>query len=413
VRRVLKQGANDVSDTYDHDTAARTDQDTRGDRQRRDPPEPPAHSPRAQDARSHDRDTPDHDDDTQHHDRRKSRWPLIILGIVVVAAVIAGIIYWLETAGLETTDDAYTEGNAISIAPKISGYVTQLNVNDNTYVKAGQSLLTIDPRDYAAALDQARANLALAQYQLSSAQVDLETTRVKAPATLQQAKAQLAQAEANRSLAEREYRRQHAVSPQATTQTSIDQANAQLQSQAAAVDSANAQVQIASLVNQTIQAAEDTVGERQAAVAEAKANLEQAQVNLSYSDIRAPQDGWITERNVDNGTFVQAGQQVFYIVTRQAWIVANFKEDQLAAIKPGQKVAISVDAYPQLHLRGHVDSIQAGSGARFSAFPAENATGNFVKIVRRVPVKIDIDDGLDGMHEVPLGLSVEPTVTVR
>jgi membrane fusion protein (multidrug efflux system) len=166
-------------------------------------------------------------------------------------------------------------------------------------------------------------------------------------------------------------------------------------------------------VNQTIQAAEDTVGERQAAVAQAKANLEQAQVNLSYSDIRAPQDGWITERNVDNGTFVQAGQQVFYIVTRQAWIVANFKEDQLAAIKPGQKVAISVDAYPQLHLRGHVDSIQAGSGARFSAFPAENATGNFVKIVRRVPVKIDIDDGLDGMHEVPLGLSVEPTVTVR
>ena len=181
MRRVLKQAANDVSDTYDHDTAARTDQDTRGDRQRRDPPEAPAHSPRAQDARSRERDTPDDDDHTQHHDRRKSRWPLIILCIVVVAAVIAGIIYWLETAGLETTDDAYTEGNAISIAPKISGYVTQLNVNDNTYVKAGQLLLTIDPRDYTAALDQARANLALAQYQLSSAQIDLETTRVKAP----------------------------------------------------------------------------------------------------------------------------------------------------------------------------------------------------------------------------------------
>jgi membrane fusion protein (multidrug efflux system) len=412
-----------VSDIDDHEAGTRTDRPLRGDQPRRETPEPPPQSPGTREDGWHDRgapdrhtpdgDSPGRDVGAHRGDGRKSRWPLIILGIVVLAAGIAGVTYWLETAGLETTDDAYTDGNAISIAPKISGYVTQLNVNDNTYVKAGQLLLTIDQRDYVAALDQARANLTLAQYQLSGAQVDLAITRVRAPATLEQARAQLAQAQANRTQAEREFRRQHAVNPQATSQTTIDQANAQLASQTAAVDSANAQVQIASLVDQTIQAAEDTVGERQAQVAQAKANLEQAQVNFSYTEIRAPQDGWITQRNVDQGTFVQAGQQVFYIVTPQAWIVANFKEDQLTDIRPGQQVAISVDAYPKLHLRGHVDSIQAGSGARFSAFPAENATGNFVKIVRRVPVKIIIDSGLDDMHEVPLGLSVEPTVTVR
>jgi membrane fusion protein, multidrug efflux system len=331
----------------------------------------------------------------------------------VVIAIIAGIIYWLETAGQETTDDAYTEGNAISVAPQISGYVTRLGVDDNTFVKTGQLLLTIDQRQYQAALDQAKASLQLAQYQLASAQVDLEMSRVRAPATLQQAQAQLAQAQANREQAEREFRRQHAVSPQATTQTNIDQANAALASQTAAVSSAQAQVQIASLVKQTIEADEDTVGQRQAQLAQAQANLEQAQVNFSYTEIRAPADGWITERNVDNGTFVQAGQQVFYIVTTQPWIVANFKETQLANMQPGQKVSISVDAYPKLHLQGHIDSVQAGSGARFSAFPAENATGNFVKIVRRVPVKIIIDSGLDGMREMPLGISVVPTVTVR
>lgn len=338
---------------------------------------------------------------------------MIILIAIVTIAIIAGVIYWRATAGLESTDDAYTEGTAISIAPQIAGTVTQLNVSDNTFVRAGQLLLIIDQRQYKAALDQAKANLQLAQYQLSSAQVDLEMSRVRAPATLQQAQAQLAQADANRMQAEREYRRQHAVNPQATTQASIDQANAALASQTAAVSSAHAQLQIASLVDQTIQAAKDTVGERQAQLAQAQANLAQAQVNFSYTEIRAPADGWITQRNVDKGSFIQAGQQVFFIVTKQPWIVANFKETQLTYMRPGQKVSISVDAFPKLHLSGHVDSIQAGSGARFSAFPAQNATGNFVKIVRRVPVKIIIDDGLEGIREMPLGLSVVPTVTVR
>ncbi len=347
------------------------------------------------------------------NDQRRSRWPLILLGIVVVIAIIAAVVYWLMTRNLESTDDAYTEGNAVAYAAKVSGYVTQLNVDDNTFVHAGDLLLKIDPRDYTTARDQARASLSLARAQLSSAQVALDIARVQAPASLQQAQAQLQQAQANQSQAELAYRRQHAVDPRATTQANIDQANAQNRSTTAAVANAQAQVRVADLVQQNIQSAEDTVRQRQAQVAQAEANLEQAKVNLSYTDLIAPQNGYITRRNVDLGTFVQAGQQVFYIVTPQVWVTANFKENQLTDMHPGQHVSIDVDAYPNLHLQGHIDSIQQGSGARFSTFPAENATGNFVKIVRRVPVKIIIDSGLDSNHGLPLGISVEPTVTVR
>ncbi len=362
------------------------------------------------------RDEPDDNDGDGKDDgggKRKSRWPLIILGIVVVLAIIGGVVYWLMTRGEESTDDAYTDGNSIVIAPKVAGYVTELDVNDNTLVKAGQLLFKIDPRDYIAARDQAQANLSLARSQLASAEVNLEVTRVRAPANQAQAQAQLAQARANQDQAEQQYRRERSVDPRATTQTNVDQATAQLKSNTAAVSSAQANLQIASLVQQTIQTAEDQVTQAQAQVAQAEASLAQAEVNLSYTQVYAPQDGRITKRNIDRGTFVQAGQQSFYIVTPQVWITANFKEDQLADMRPGQKVEITVDAYPKLDLHGHIDSIQDGSGAQFSAFPAENATGNYVKIVRRVPVKIDIDSGLPNDQGLPLGLSVEPTVTIQ
>jgi membrane fusion protein (multidrug efflux system) len=355
------------------------------------------------------------DDSADEGDENKphSKLPLIIGAAVVVAAIIGGAVYWLMTRNLESTDDAYTEGRAIAMAAKVAGYVTELNIDDNTVVKAGDLLLKIDPRDYITARDQASASLALAQSQLASAEVDLEMERIRAPANLQQAQAQLDQARANQEQAEQEYRRQHAVDPRATTQTNVDQANAQLKADSGAVASAQAQVAVAALVQQNIQSAEDTVKQRQAQVDQARANLEQAEVNLSYTEIRAPQDGRITRRNVERGTYIQAGQQIFYIVTPDVWVTANFKENQLADMRPGQKVTIDVDSYPNLALQGHVDSIQDGSGARFSAFPAENATGNFVKIVRRVPVKIVIDSGLDNRKGLPLGISVEPTVTVR
>ena len=153
--------------------------------------------------------------------------------------------------------------------------------------------------------------------------------------------------------------------------------------------------------------------QRQAQLAQAQADVAQARVRLSYSYIRAPQDGSITMRNVEFGTYVQTGQQVFYIVPPMLWVVANFKETQLSRMRIGDRVLITVDAYPSLKLHGHIDSIQQGSGAQFSAFPAENATGNFVKIVRRVPVKIIIDSGLPRGTGLPLGISVEPTVYLK
>jgi membrane fusion protein, multidrug efflux system len=350
------------------------------------------------------------DDDEQ---KPKSRMPIIILIIIAVLATIGGSIYWLMTRNQVDTDDAYTEGNAVSIAPKVSGYVIQNHINDNVFVHAGDLLLKIDPRDYVIARDQAQGSLDAALAQQATAEVDLQTTRVRAPANLAQAEAQLAQARASLEQSENDSRRQHSVDPRATTQTNLDQASTAVRSNAANVKSAQAQVSVASLVKETIQTAEATLMQRKGQVEQARANLAQAELNLTYTDIRAPQDGQITRRNVDLGTFAQAGQQVFYLVTRDIWVVANFKETQLDRMRVGQSVDIKVDAYSQLHLSGHVESIQGGSGARFTAFPAENATGNFVKIVRRVPVKIVIDHGLEQWPLLPLGLSVEPTVYLR
>ena len=141
---------------------------------------------------------------------------------------------------------------------------------------------------------------------------------------------------------------------------------------------------------------------------QSKANLAQAQLNLGYTHVIAPQDGWVTKRNVELGDYATTGTPLLAIVSPQLWVTANFKETQLDRMRPGQQVAISVDAYPQLHLQGHVDSLQLGSGSRFTAFPPENATGNFVKIVQRVPVKILIDQGLDPQLPLPLGVAATP-----
>jgi membrane fusion protein, multidrug efflux system len=346
-------------------------------------------------------------------EKPKNRTPIIILIVIAVIAIIGGLIFWLMTRNQESTDDAYTEGNAVSIAPKVSGYVVQNRVNDNVFVHAGDLLLKIDPRDYIVACDQAQANLDAAVAQETGAEVDLHTTKVRAPANLAQAQAQLAQARANLGQSESDSKRQHGVDPRATTQTNVDQATTSVRSNAANVQSAEAQVSVAALVKETIETAEATLKQRQAQVEQARASLAQAKLNLSYTDVTAPQDGQITRRNVDLGTFAQAGEQVFYLVTRDVWVVANYKETQLDRMRVGQRVDIKVDAYSDLHLSGHVESIQGGSGARFTAFPAENATGNFVKIVRRVPVKILIDHGLENWPFLPLGLSVEPTVYVR
>jgi membrane fusion protein (multidrug efflux system) len=172
-------------------------------------------------------------------------------------------------------------------------------------------------------------------------------------------------------------------------------------------------VDTAALVPQNIALADAKVEQLQAQVKAAEAQLAQARLNLGYTQLRAAQDGRVTRRNVEVGTYLQPGQSLLVLVSPEVWVTANYKENQLVDMRPGQPVTVSVDAFPGLDLHGHVDSIQMGSGSRFSAFPAENATGNFVKIVQRIPVKIVIDRGLDPNRPLPLGASVVPTVDVR
>ncbi|EPP1032453.1 HlyD family secretion protein [Cronobacter turicensis] len=346
--------------------------------------------------------------------KRPGKKPLIILGIVVIIMVIGAIIWWFMTRNLETTDDAFIDGDAVTVAPKVAGYVTELRVKDNQRVKKGDLLVVIDPRDATAQRDQAQAQLSLAESQLHQAQAQLALAKVQYPAQRDQAKAQVLRAQAELANARAEYQRQRGVDPRATSKQNIDAASAQLRSAEAGLANAQAQLDVAQQVQLQIRQQETNVEARQSQVAQARAQLQTAELNLSYTEVRAPFDGYVTKRNVQNGTLVQAGSALFSIVSPDIWVVANFKESQLERMRPGDNVEISVDAFPDLELQGHVESIQQGSGSRFSAFPAENATGNFVKIVQRVPVKIVIDKGLENWNQpLPLGLSVEPEVTVE
>ncbi|MEB5970696.1 HlyD family secretion protein [Pantoea dispersa] len=371
------------------------------------------HNPPSADEQQ-DNNTSDSSQDNQQSPRKRpGKKPLIILAIVVVIMLLVGFWFWFSTRNIETTDDAFTEGDAVTIAPKASGYVVQLLVKDNQRVKKGDLLVLIDPRDNAAQRDQAKAQLGLAQAQLHQAQAQLALARVQYPAQRDQALADQARAQANLLNAQADYRRQRGVDPRATSQRNIDSAAAQLRSAEAQLQSAKAQVEVASQVQLQIRQQETNVEARQQQVEQARAQLNTAELNLSYTEVRAPYDGFVTKRNVQPGTLVQAGSALFSLVSPDIWITANFKESQLARMNPGDKVEISVDAWPDMKLEGHVDSVQMGSGSRFSTFPAENATGNYVKIVQRVPVKIVIDKGLDPNHPLPLGLSVEPKVTVE
>lgn len=353
------------------------------------------------------------DNDQQPERKRPGKKPLIILAVVVVIMLIVGFWFWFTTRNIETTDDAFTEGDAVTIAPKAPGYVVKLLVKDNQRVKKGDLLVEIDPSDNRAQREQANAQLGLAVAQLHQAQAQLALSKVQYPAQRDQALADQAKAEANLLNAQADYRRQRGVDPRATSQRNIDSASAQLRSAQAQLQSAKAQVEVASQVALQIRQQETNVEARQQQVEQAKAQLSTADLNLSYTQVRAPYDGFVTKRNVQLGTLVQAGSSLFSLVSPEIWVTANFKESQLQHMNPGDKVEISVDAWPDMKLEGHVDSIQMGSGSRFSTFPSENATGNYVKIVQRVPVKIVIDKGLDPNHPLPLGLSVEPKVTVE
>ena len=349
----------------------------------------------------------------ENQERRRGRArPYVRIGMVLILLLLiaGGIWYYVSTKNLEETEDAYTDGRAVTIAPHVNGYTISLDVDDNQFVHRGDPLIHIDPRDYQAALEQAQGQLAGAQGQVAAAQLGFEVAKVSFPARLEQAQAQLKDSQASLFKAQTDYKRQQSLSRAATSGQQVDYATAALRQAEAQVALAQAQVTQAMPVKPNVAQSGTQVTQLQGGVMQAEAAVRQAQLNLEWTVVRAPQDGWITRRNVEKGNYVQQGQQIFSIVSPEVWITANFKENQLDRIRPGQKVRIAVDAYPSLKLWGHIDSVQLGSGSKFTAFPPENATGNYVKIVQRVPVKIDIDSGLDPKVPLPLGISVEPTV---
>lgn len=348
-------------------------------------------------------------------DDRKAAKPYVKIGLVLFLLVLVagGIYFWLTTRGEESTDDAFTSGRTITVSPHVAGYVVELDVNDNEFVHEGQVLLRIDPRDYQATRDSAQATLDQAKGQLASSRFNVQVAQQTFPGQLKEAQGQLLLAQAQQFRAETDYKRQHSIERAATSQQQVDYSTAALDQAKAQVLQAEGQLQQSSPVIANIGTTQTRVVQQTASLAQAQAQMVQADLNLGWTVIRAPHDGWVSQRNVERGNYVQSGQSLFSIVEPDVWISANFKETQITRIRAGQSVRISVDAYPQLKLRGHVDSIQLGSGAAFSAFPPENATGNFVKIVQRVPVKVIIDDGLDPLAPLPLGISVEPTVDVK
>jgi len=358
---------------------------------------------------------PDKDDDGDDRRARRKRRPFVIGIAAVVLLLLAGggLYYWLSTRGKISTDDAYTDGNIVNVAPQVAGQVIALEVTDNQFVHKGDPLFRIDPRRFRFSREQAQGQLDASNAQVANQKLGVEIARKNFPAALQLAQANLDSARANLALQQANYDRQRSLPKLATTQQDIDTTAANYQQAKAQVEQAQARLVQAMPVQQNIGQSEQQVDQLKGQAEQAKAQVEQADLNIEWSVVRAPQDGWVTKRNLNAGDYLTAGQQVMSLVTTDVWVTANYKETELDGMRPGQRVHIAIDAYPDLDLQGHVDSIQRGSGSKFSAFPAENATGNFIKIVQRVPVKIVIDSGLRKDEPLPLGISVVPAVMLK
>ena len=338
---------------------------------------------------------------------------------VLAVLLFFGLDYLITAFTHESTDDAFIAAHVVSIAPRVAGQVSTVHVLDNEMVRSNDLLVEIDPADYstAAAQKQSSADAAEANYKTMLASLDLMTVKVAtAEATADQSKADADAAQATDARAQadfqrsQELRKQNTISAQEfdAAQAAIKEADANL---AAAKQKAIAD---ASRINEAKAQLDETkaaIGMALAQFRQAQTTVQSAQLDLSYTKIFAPGDGRVTRKSVEPGDYVQVGQQLMSIVPTDIWVVANFKESQLKKMKPGQLVLVAIDALGR-SFRAHVDSVQAGSGAAFSLLPPENATGNYVKVVQRVPVKILFDEPLPADHTIGPGLSVAPSVRV-
>ena len=394
------------------------------------------------------------------------------IGLVLAVLAVLAIVLWLwATGGRETTDDAQVDAHLTQISARVGGTVLRVPVRDNQQVDAGATLVELDPRDYLVAVDKARAELADAEASaiaahssipitstttasnVTTAQGSIEQARgavdeaekavEAARARLAAAQARQREAEANAAKAARDVDRlKGLLAKDEVSQQQYDGVVAAAEAQRAAADSATSQVaeadagirvaqsrllqvrageqqaqaglRSAQTGPQQVTSAQARAAAAQAHVQQARATLAQAELNLQYAVLQAPVKGTISRKTVEVGQVIQPGQPVMSLIALDdVWVTANFKETQLREMRPGLRATITVDAYGGRGFKGHVDSIAAATGARFSLLPPENATGNYVKVVQRVPVKIVLEPGQDPEHLLRPGLSVVPTVYVR
>ncbi len=331
---------------------------------------------------------------------------LVVIAVITGAAVF-GYRYWTVGRFMESTDDAYLKADYSTIAPKVSGYVAEVAVNDNEHVAAGQLLIRIDDRDFRAALERAKAEVDAAGAAISN----LDAQRTLQQSIIRQKQASIEAQLAALQLARDDDARYRqlinagAVAAQQAQQaaTVLKQSQANLQEDEAALVAARKQIDVLNTARTQADARH----------ASAQAALRQAELNLSYTRVVAPLDGTVGARSVRIGQFVQAGTQLMAVVPLEGvYVVANFKETQLDRVRAGQPVTITVDAFPNAELSGRVDSLSPASGLEFSLLPPDNATGNFTKIVQRIPVKIVFDSNTSTAL-LRSGMSVEPTIDTR
>ena len=335
------------------------------------------------------------------------RRPLLTLGVVALAgaAVAAGYVWYENGAHWESTDDAFIAARQTAIAPKVTGYVVSVPVTDNEHVKAGDMIAQIDKRDYQTALDQANAQVEVARANVANVQSqrDVQTAQIAA------AKAQVDQAQATLEFAQQQASRYETLAERgAGSVQNAQQYTSQLGQSQAAVKTAQANEKVAERQLESLKA---QLISAEANLKAAEAQREQAELNLSYTTVRATEPGRIVNLTAEPGELAQPGADLAMFVPDELWITANYKETQLDRMRPGQPVDFTVDAYPGRDWKAHVASVQPGSGTAFSLLPAQNATGNYVKIVQRVPVKLTLDSAPSDVALGP-GMSVVPYVRV-
>lgn len=366
----------------------------------------------------------------------RSRKAMTLMAVAGTLLMMAGAIpFYLHAVSHESTDDAFLEAHVISISPRVAGHVAKVLVDDNQQVEKGELLAELDSRDYVVALQMAEARLQSARAEVTEAQaqasaatnilVQKEAELFSKHAGLAQVKAEMAEIRAGHDRDQQDLGRMkrivqagavsrqeydHAKTQEAMARAKLDSAKRLIDTHSAKIMQARAAIDTA---RDQLQEARAKVDAKTAELNEAEAAVERARLNLSYTRVIAPCNGHVAKKAVEEGAYVQVGQKLFSIVEPGIWVVANFKETQISRMQPGQPVEIEVDSYPDRIFRGHVDSIQRGTGSRFSLLPPENASGNFIKVVQRVPVKIVLDDpDIAKKYVMAPGMSVIPSVDI-